>query len=358
MERSYSAGQHMNGLIYLHPIISNRERGSEIRNLHMFKKLCGANNFRNVVLGLTFCDQEQEGIILRRQRQLTETPEWWGDMIARGSQVGRVFLEPEDCLQLLSHFAPQALFTYGTNNPYVGLGYSNSSTADSTTGALGKITLKIQSEIFDQGISINDTEAAQTIVHKKELDEIRSRERRELAAINAEFKRRMDTAGKAYARKMTLMAQKFEAIRKRQELQDQTLRVQAELNEELEKKERLLRDEERVREEAQANELRRLEEQLKSIRIENEQRATRVRTQQEFAKIRPRLKERWQRLIVGKETFQDWKLAGSTHQIYYTWLADVKEQVDVDMALEIQCYFCEACLRSVDLSETNHSEFC
>lgn len=346
MERSYRGGQRMNGLIYLHPIISNRERGSEIRNLRMFKKLCGDDNFSNVILGLTFCDQEAEEIITWRQQQLTETPEWWGDMVARGSQVRRVFLEPEACLQLLSQFAPEAPFTYGSNNPWTilpgWLETSNFVSAKRT--AKQKITLKIQSEVVEQGVSINDTEAAQTVLHKQELDAIRAREKRELAQLNAEFDRRMEVASAAYNQRMVLMMQKFESIRKRQELQNQSLRLQAQLNEELERKERILRDEERAREKAQADEIRQLKEMLDKTRLENDQIEKRSQTQREFAKIRPRLIKRWQTMKIEKEVFRDWEEAKRYQQSYHY------EQADVDIG------FCDACLKSVEASETHHSE--
>ncbi|CAN9420491.1 unnamed protein product [Alternaria alternata] len=60
MAQSFRKGQLLNGFLYLQAVNIPRQRGSQIRNLLMFKKLCGNNNFNNIVLGLGSGDMEAD----------------------------------------------------------------------------------------------------------------------------------------------------------------------------------------------------------------------------------------------------------------------------------------------------------
>ncbi|KAF2107742.1 P-loop containing nucleoside triphosphate hydrolase protein [Lophiotrema nucula] len=333
MEKSYRAGQRLNGLIYLHPIISSRERGSEIRNLRMFKKVCGGNNFSNVILGLTFCDQEERAVIARRQKQLVETPEWWGDMIAKGSRVEHLSLEPDACLELLSRFAPTS--TSGAHNQ--------------------KMTLQIQSEIVEQGVSVDDTEAAQVVVHKHELEAIRERERRELSQLHIDFEARMNAASIKYRQQMEIMMQKQASIRRRQQDFENTLKLQDQLREELERKARLALQEERSKEEAQANEMKQLEELLQKTRIANQQVERRIRTQNEWVSLRPRLVKRWKTFQLEWALLQDWEKLGRYKQNHMTWVKT--DGSGADPSSEFMGAFCDGCLKSYRSSEQYHRTF-
>lgn len=317
--RSFRAGQRMNGLLYLHPIISNRERGSEMRNLRMFKKICGEKNYANVVLGLTFCDQEEEKLIADRQKQLVNTPEWWGDMIARGSRIERIPLDRQGCIEMLSRFAP-----------------------------VEKLTLNIQSEVVEKGLAINDTEAAQTIAHKQELEAIRTLEKRELASMRADFEQRMKLAKEDYARKMAQERQRYESIRKRQQVHAQALSLQGKLQEELERRERLLRVEEQIQEEEQANELARLHERIRQITLENDELEAERHRNAEFRTMKPLLTARARRRDIDWEILQAWKEAGHVQQVYTRRLADAIELAEGctldDFMRAVLGGFCDVCL--------------
>jgi hypothetical protein len=64
-------------------------QGSTKRNLAMFKKLCGDNALKNVILGTTMWDKIHEAEGGRREAQLANTPNFWGWMISRGSVMRR-----------------------------------------------------------------------------------------------------------------------------------------------------------------------------------------------------------------------------------------------------------------------------
>lgn len=68
--------------------------GSSIRNLSMFKKLCGNDAFPHVILATTMWGNLSRPEMsfergVENEAQLIERPEWWGMMHERGSQVVR-----------------------------------------------------------------------------------------------------------------------------------------------------------------------------------------------------------------------------------------------------------------------------
>ena len=105
MECSYKEGQRIHGLIYLHRISDPRLQGSAVQNLHIFRKICGHDCFRNVVLATTFWDLVDAKTGNNRETELTEAGGFWHDMIRQGSRVARLDLSRETCLGLLESFA-------------------------------------------------------------------------------------------------------------------------------------------------------------------------------------------------------------------------------------------------------------
>ncbi|KAF2499257.1 P-loop containing nucleoside triphosphate hydrolase protein [Lophium mytilinum] len=80
----------LNGIIYLHRITDIRMQGSARKNLIMFKQLCGDDALKKVILVTTMWDKipsEQEGVA--REKELIDTPEFWGWMLGKGSSCHR-----------------------------------------------------------------------------------------------------------------------------------------------------------------------------------------------------------------------------------------------------------------------------
>jgi GTP-binding protein EngB required for normal cell division len=89
LTESYAAHIKLSGIIYLHRISDVRMPGSARRNLLMFKKLCGDNALKNVILGTTMWDRVSESEGVAREEELTSTPDFWGWMVSQGSRVFR-----------------------------------------------------------------------------------------------------------------------------------------------------------------------------------------------------------------------------------------------------------------------------
>lgn len=86
---SYSNKVLLSGIIYLHRITDIRMQGSAKKNLLMFKKLCGDEALRKVVLTTTMWDKVPQHEAEDREQQLVEVPEFWGFMVSKGSTVYR-----------------------------------------------------------------------------------------------------------------------------------------------------------------------------------------------------------------------------------------------------------------------------
>ncbi|KJX95148.1 hypothetical protein TI39_contig4131g00001 [Zymoseptoria brevis] len=79
----------LNGIIYLHNVMDPRMLGSSLRNLKMFRDLCGQDPLRNVLLVTTRwgmarrVDMEQAE---RREEQLRTDRKFWAGMLAGGAR--------------------------------------------------------------------------------------------------------------------------------------------------------------------------------------------------------------------------------------------------------------------------------
>lgn len=89
---AYAGTVQLTGIIYLHRITDARMSGSSLKNLNMFKKLCGEDAYKHVVLGTTMWGNLNGPNLshdtgLEREKELKTRKDWWGLMCDRGSQV-------------------------------------------------------------------------------------------------------------------------------------------------------------------------------------------------------------------------------------------------------------------------------
>jgi hypothetical protein len=79
----------LSGIIYLHRISDVRMTGSSIKNMRMFRKLCGTENMSNVSLVTTMWDKvtPEEGAL--REQELDGPGGFWRTMVSIGSPVKR-----------------------------------------------------------------------------------------------------------------------------------------------------------------------------------------------------------------------------------------------------------------------------
>ncbi|KAL0948456.1 hypothetical protein HGRIS_011029 [Hohenbuehelia grisea] len=93
LAETYGQGITLSGLLFFHRISDNRFAGTPLRNLEMFKKLCGSSALRNVVLLTTMWDEVFGNTGEERLDDLQKN--YWKGMIASGSRVARFDNRPD-----------------------------------------------------------------------------------------------------------------------------------------------------------------------------------------------------------------------------------------------------------------------
>ena len=155
---SYSKNIKLAGIIYLHPITDHKMRGSAIKNLAMFQALCGDSSLEHVVLATTKWDDllptDRDTVGQRREKEVAESPDFWGNMLDNGSKMFRHYNNRASALRIIDHLLSRK----------------------------GHMVLDIQRQMVDQGRSLDDTSAGQTLqrelveqrrLHEAELHRIR-----------------------------------------------------------------------------------------------------------------------------------------------------------------------------------------
>lgn len=80
---TYSSGVKLSGIIYCHRINQTRMQGSALKNIKLFRSLCGDDAMSKVVLVTTMWDIESSDIAEKREKELKETAKYWGGMVAK-----------------------------------------------------------------------------------------------------------------------------------------------------------------------------------------------------------------------------------------------------------------------------------
>ncbi|KAJ6024302.1 hypothetical protein N7540_005099 [Penicillium herquei] len=155
LKTSYKQSRKLHGVIYLHSINNPRMEGSALRNLRMFRQLCGDDPLKNVILATSFWDKVSEQLGAERESELRIKPEFWGRMIQRGSQVTR-FTDCDSALKIVELFFPKA-----------------------------PIALEIQLELVDQSKRLVETAAGKSV--KEELNRLEKKHENELQKIKEEY---------------------------------------------------------------------------------------------------------------------------------------------------------------------------
>lgn len=135
--------------------------GTPLRNLAVFKDLCGESNLKNVVLVTTMWDEVgDQSVGSRREEELLSS--FWKDMICLGSHTCRFQGTPESAWEIIN-----------------GLDLDGSRQM--------RTPLQIQQEMVDRGLSLPETTAAKTLLRslvqlagevKKAWGKLRNRARR------------------------------------------------------------------------------------------------------------------------------------------------------------------------------------
>ena len=142
---SYHDEMNLAGIVYLYDICLPRFTGSILKNLDMFKKLCGDDALGNIVLGTTkwsLINRQETG-----EQQLRDS--FWKDMINHGSVIRRVGDDPSSAREILDHIIQNRAVE----------------------------SVLIQGEVVDKRIPIPETTAGKTLRYTQEQFEALKKKR-------------------------------------------------------------------------------------------------------------------------------------------------------------------------------------
>jgi len=155
VQQTNNERKHLSGIVYFHRIVDTRMEGSNMKNLRMFRELCGEKNFSNVILCTTMWDKVDEEEGRRREEELKSKETFWG---SRGAQVIR-------------HRGPD----FTTSARKIAESFIQKDT----------IVLQLQEEL-DQNGSLSNTSAGRFLT--SEIEDIKKKNQEEVAALRTEMK--------------------------------------------------------------------------------------------------------------------------------------------------------------------------
>jgi chromosome segregation ATPase len=167
LREAYENKIELTGIIYLHRILDVRLGGSAMKNLRMFKKLCGDEGLASVVLATTMWNNVEEPTALQREHQLMTKPAFWAGMIAKGSRVFRQDQEAESAMEIVNYLIAR-------KRPVI---------------------LDIQRQMVEENMTLDQTGAGaevqaeiarQKAIYEKKLDEIKEEMRDAMKAKDKE----------------------------------------------------------------------------------------------------------------------------------------------------------------------------
>jgi hypothetical protein len=195
LSRAYQNRIKLSGIIYLHRISDVRVGGSGVKNLRMFRELCGETGMASVALVTTFWQGEDKATGDRREAQLKTSSTFWSQIIAKG---GKVFRHDQGVQ------SGERIISYLVNRKE-------------------KVVLEIQKDMVDRGKTLEETGAGNIV--QEELNKLKAEHARELNRIREEWKEALDKKDKEWQKEITAYKAEIEKKMRDDEIQREKLRA-------------------------------------------------------------------------------------------------------------------------------------
>ena len=201
VQQTNNERKHLSGIVYFHRIVDTRMEGSNMKNLRMFRELCGEKNFGNVILCTTMWDKVDEEEGRRREEELRSKETFWGSLVSRGAQVMR-HRGPDftaSARKIAGSFIQKDTIVLQLQEELDQNGsLSNTSAGRFLTSEIEDIKKKQQEEMEALRAEKEANDRRREIERKREIERVREQKEREVAALRkaaeeAERLRREDT---------------------------------------------------------------------------------------------------------------------------------------------------------------------
>ena len=193
LNEAYRRYVKLTGIIYLHRINDVRVGNAAMKNLRMFKRLCGTESLASVVLATTFWDNGPNlPKYLDREHELKTKDDFWRGMIQNQSKVFRQDSGRTSATRIIEYLVQR----------------DRGSTRN-------RPTLDIQRQMVDQGKPLDQTGAGQEV--EIWLTQQREAYESKLALMKAEWVQALRERDKEWQRDLERNRQEIEAKIKRDE---------------------------------------------------------------------------------------------------------------------------------------------
>ncbi|KAI5995160.1 P-loop containing nucleoside triphosphate hydrolase protein [Pisolithus albus] len=161
LNKTYKQGTLLSGILYFHRISDIRMAGTPLKNLRVFRKLCGNKAMSQVILVTTMWDEVDESVGNERLEELEG--DYWKAMIAQGSTTYRYVNTLESSRELLSQLVESK-----------------------------RREVRLQKQTANKHLQLRETDAGQELYSR--LDEIAEKRAEILARITAQSQQAGDQA--------------------------------------------------------------------------------------------------------------------------------------------------------------------
>jgi hypothetical protein len=151
--RTLDLGVKLSGIIYLHPVTLIRMGQSSMRNLRMFRNLCGDDHMENVILATSHWTNVPIDLATQREKELLDTEEFCKPLITKGARYRR-YQGYSSGLEILQMLVKKERFTTLFQEQLVGEGRTLLNT--------------------EAGQAVNEELIAAQQKHNKDLEELRT----------------------------------------------------------------------------------------------------------------------------------------------------------------------------------------
>lgn len=150
LSAQYALGVQLKGVIYIHRITDIRYSRAAIKTFEIFKKICGQEALKNVLLITSRWDGIDPSVGAERERQLKD--KFWAYMVGHGSNISRFHGDRSSAISLVSQLLCR-----------------------------DRVVLQLQRELVDEGKDLNATVAGSYV--DDNLERLKQQVQDELASL-------------------------------------------------------------------------------------------------------------------------------------------------------------------------------
>jgi hypothetical protein len=186
------------GIVYMHRITDVRVGGSAMKNLRMFRKLCGTDGLGSVacVTSMWSLCSAEDG--QRRERQLMQQNDLWKSLLEHGARAFRHDAEKESAERILIYLIQRRR----------------------------NVTLDIQVEMVDKKLTLSQTAAGKEV--QGNLEKLKEEHKKEMKEIRTDMEEAIQNKDKEMQRELQEYQQKIQEEMAKQEEQMRRLETSRE----------------------------------------------------------------------------------------------------------------------------------